>query len=416
MSRILVVSDPAYPLSTSGFSIPCRAAIDGLLAAGFDVLHMGRGARMDEENFPPEWIGKPVRVLQTPSDDINGYRYLQYVLETEGSFEPIDCIVFIADPESIRAWRTNVNARATNINRPMPTVMYGPTEGGPLQKPDSTCLAEIIACGGIVSTYTRFSEGVITLAIKRAMAKGEECPDFEVRIIPHGNDHANFRRLPAAERAALRKQFGWEDKIVVMNVARNAGRKMWPNLFKAIALLVKKYPNLILYAHTVPFEGYALGGHNLAELAANLGITNHVIYPDRIPDPWHGVPYERLIAAYNAADIFVTPSGAEGWNLPVGEAAACGLPVLCTSYSGMWEQAQDYAIPMEPDAWITHPSGAELAYIQPQQMADLIEHYAIACKDDTLPYIERGMQIAGKRTWQPVREGIAKMVIEVLGG
>jgi len=33
---------------------------------------------------------------------------------------------------------------------------------------------------------------------------------------------------------------------------------------------------------------------------------------------------------YQAADCYVSPYLAEGFNLPVLEAAACGLPVICT--------------------------------------------------------------------------------------
>jgi hypothetical protein len=407
MNRVLVVSDPAFPLSTSGFAMPCRAVVDGLLHAGFKVLHMARGARISKDDMPDAWAGKPIVVINTPSDDINGYRYLGYLIETESAFEPISAIVYIADPESIRSWRTNILARAISASKPMPTVTYGPTEGGPLMKPDSVCLAEIVACGGIVNTYTKFSANVMTEAIKAAIAKGEKCPDFEIGVIPHGTDHAAFRKLPTAQRQIIREKYGWSDKFVVMNVARNAGRKMWTNLFKAIALLVGKYPNVRLYAHTVPFEGFSLGGHNLAELAARLGITEHVIYPDRIPDPWHGVDFEKLISAYNAADLFVSPSGAEGWNLPVSESAACGTPVVCTAYSGMWEQAHEYAIPLHPDAWITHQSGAELAYIQPQQIANTIESCMVA---DLSRFSRLGMTISGSRSWDVLKDAIVESV------
>jgi glycosyltransferase involved in cell wall biosynthesis len=34
---------------------------------------------------------------------------------------------------------------------------------------------------------------------------------------------------------------------------------------------------------------------------------------------------------YQAADVYVSPYRAEGFNLPVLEAMACGLPVICTA-------------------------------------------------------------------------------------
>jgi glycosyltransferase involved in cell wall biosynthesis len=38
-----------------------------------------------------------------------------------------------------------------------------------------------------------------------------------------------------------------------------------------------------------------------------------------------------LADCYRAADAYVSPYHAEGFNMPVLEAAACGLPVICTA-------------------------------------------------------------------------------------
>ena len=39
----------------------------------------------------------------------------------------------------------------------------------------------------------------------------------------------------------------------------------------------------------------------------------------------------KMADLYRAADVYATPYRAEGFNLPVLEAAACGVPVICTS-------------------------------------------------------------------------------------
>ena len=44
--------------------------------------------------------------------------------------------------------------------------------------------------------------------------------------------------------------------------------------------------------------------------------------------------YRQLNTLYNEADIFVTASMAEGFNLPALEAMSCGLPVISTNYGG----------------------------------------------------------------------------------
>jgi glycosyltransferase involved in cell wall biosynthesis len=150
------------------------------------------------------------------------------------------------------------------------------------------------------------------------------------------------------------------------------------------------------------------------EIATELGINRKVIYPEKLWDAWHGVQFESLVRLYNAADIFVSPSGGEGWNLPLSEAAACGCPCACTTYSGMWDQAHEYAIPMEPFDWLTHSTGLELACVSPQLIADTIEHYAITHREDAIPFVKRGLEIAKTRSWDTLKVEIAKLVSEVL--
>jgi glycosyltransferase involved in cell wall biosynthesis len=44
-----------------------------------------------------------------------------------------------------------------------------------------------------------------------------------------------------------------------------------------------------------------------------------------------------VVALYNCCDAFILPSRAEGWGLPLLEAAAAGMPVISTFYSGQSE-------------------------------------------------------------------------------
>ncbi len=44
---------------------------------------------------------------------------------------------------------------------------------------------------------------------------------------------------------------------------------------------------------------------------------------------------------YKSCDVFLMPSRAEGWGLPIMEAMACGLPVITTCYSGHTNFAND---------------------------------------------------------------------------
>jgi glycosyltransferase involved in cell wall biosynthesis len=50
---------------------------------------------------------------------------------------------------------------------------------------------------------------------------------------------------------------------------------------------------------------------------------------------------------YAAIDCFLFPSRAEGFGLPCREAAATGLPVIATNYSGMADDVLNWGIPLD---------------------------------------------------------------------
>lgn len=52
---------------------------------------------------------------------------------------------------------------------------------------------------------------------------------------------------------------------------------------------------------------------------------------------WGEMPRDELAELYRSCDAFVLPSKAEGWGLPMIEAAASGLPIITTNYSGHTE-------------------------------------------------------------------------------
>jgi len=48
-----------------------------------------------------------------------------------------------------------------------------------------------------------------------------------------------------------------------------------------------------------------------------------------------GIPQERMAETYCSADLFVDAQWYAGWNNPVAEAMACGVPVVCTDIGGV---------------------------------------------------------------------------------
>jgi glycosyltransferase involved in cell wall biosynthesis len=69
-------------------------------------------------------------------------------------------------------------------------------------------------------------------------------------------------------------------------------------------------------------------------------LTNCVNGSTNIEIIWGEIPDADLTALYQQSDIFVLPSKAEGWGLPLIEAAAQGMPIISTIYSGHAEFLQ----------------------------------------------------------------------------
>jgi glycosyltransferase involved in cell wall biosynthesis len=80
---------------------------------------------------------------------------------------------------------------------------------------------------------------------------------------------------------------------------------------------------------------------SLKSLAAELGITGDVVFVG-------GVPLERTVSFYRAADVFVYPSLNETFGLPILEAMACGCPVVTSDTSAMPETAGGAALLADP--------------------------------------------------------------------
>jgi glycosyltransferase involved in cell wall biosynthesis len=107
-----------------------------------------------------------------------------------------------------------------------------------------------------------------------------------------------------------------KDTINIVYVGRLYPEKSIDTLVKAVPHIIKKYPNV----HVM----LAGAGHvrpKLEKLVHNLNLNKHITFLGLVSD-------EDKILAYNAGDIFISPSFAELEGMTVLEAMACGKPVI----------------------------------------------------------------------------------------
>lgn len=340
--KVLVTGDS--PFISTGFGRVNRHVAKAFADAGYDVGVVS-GLSMDpvEDSlgytmFYPE-VGDVMGMLALP--------------EAIKSFEP-DLIYSTGEPGMVTAYTRVTPAR-------IPFLAYVPIEGEPIINQDWKTLMRAV--------------NVITCSEYGAKVIARDAGVPEPKWVYHGVDHDVFR--VNGRRDEVRKMLGWEDKFVLMTVGANVRRKQHPRLFEALALLKHHYhqKDIILYDHTIPFDGYWLEGWNLTEVAEAFKVREEVFFNpailkhgDSIPDVglFDGL---GLVDLYNAADLFVLPSQVEGFGLPIAEAMACGLPVMVTKYAAGWEVARDagYGIPVKD--WETHKSGTRYANVDVEALA-----------------------------------------------
>lgn len=129
----------------------------------------------------------------------------------------------------------------------------------------------------------------------------------------YGTDCEGFRPAPKADGVFRILYVGTLSVLKGVPVLLEAWRRLNWGRTAELALVGRVSPELSSTLRK-PFPGVRL-----------LGRFNH----------------EDLQRVYSQASIFVFPSWGDGWPLVVGEAMACGLPVICTPNSGACELVRD---------------------------------------------------------------------------
>ena len=197
-----------------------------------------------------------------------------------------------------------------------------------------------------VPKLVRYLERVVPASVARAdrvLADSEATradlirllgtPPEKVEVLYSGVD-ARFRPEPEpGEQERLRTRYGL-DRPYVLSVGTLQPRKNFVRLIRAFAHLPDTGRVLVIAG------GRGWLYESVLEEAAR--------HPDRVRILGF-VEDADLPALYRGADLFVFPSFYEGFGLPVLEAMACGVPVVCSGVSSLPEVAGDAALLVDPE-------------------------------------------------------------------
>jgi glycosyltransferase involved in cell wall biosynthesis len=161
-------------------------------------------------------------------------------------------------------------------------------------------------------------------------------PKGKIDVVPLGIGSQPHAQPMSDEQ--LRAQLQAGQRPIALCVAAKRPHKNLGRLIGALALIsAAERPLLVLPGYATPYED------ELRRQADELGVSNDVRFLG-----W--IDAAELEGLYAAAACFVLPSLAEGFGLPVLEAMARGLPVICSNTGALAEVAGDAALLVDPES------------------------------------------------------------------
>ncbi|MBN1865528.1 MAG: glycosyltransferase family 4 protein [Victivallales bacterium] len=138
----------------------------------------------------------------------------------------------------------------------------------------------------------------------------------------------------------------------------------------------------------------AWGTKEASKLSYKLAIERDIIWPGFIP-------IADLLAVYSLADVFLFPSFEEGFGIPLLEAMACGLPVVCSDCEGLKETSAGAAVCVPADSHV----------LMAEKMSALITDKKLREK-----YVNKGFARARELTWEKTLKATVEVYHKALGG
>ena len=186
------------------------------------------------------------------------------------------------------------------------------------------------------------ASGIVCVGEKEADFLRERWPNKRILRLADGVD---FERFSTHVKTDARKAFNIPPyRTLLLCVSRIDEQKNQKLLVRFISTLTEEGENVHALIIGPPSTRYYL--RELTELAQELQVADRVTIV-----PGLGADDERLVAAYQDADLFIMPSKDETFGIVVLEAWSAGLPVLASAVGGLRQLVRDgeNGLLFEPD-------------------------------------------------------------------
>jgi glycosyltransferase involved in cell wall biosynthesis len=154
-------------------------------------------------------------------------------------------------------------------------------------------------------------------------------PAARIHVVPHGIDPA-LHRPDATARDAMRERLALGDDFLFVSVGAMSWNKGLDILLAAFGRVLETHPTARLLLKGAdalyPSKAYVAEVMNELPSRAREAVARRLIYLGGT------LPAAKMGDLLRAADCYVSPYRAEGFNMPVLEAAACGVASICTAH------------------------------------------------------------------------------------
>ena len=323
--KVLVLAD--HPFSPSGVGTQSRYIIESLLSTG-DYSFVCFGGAIKHTDYKPQ-------KLDQYGDDliiypVDGYGSPESVRSIIRTAKP-DMLWFMTDPRFF-PWLWEIEDEIRSL---IPMVYYHVWDNYPYPKYNKVWYDS----NDVVVAISK-----VTYDIVKTVS-----PDVESYYLPHSVNPRYFSCVDDEDRAELRRNMDIpENKFVVFWNNRNARRKQPGSLMFWFDEFLKKVgkKNAMLIMHTDPMDP---NGPNLVAVIDELGLVDGEIQISR-----EKIDFPQMAALYNAADVTVNISDAEGFGLSTLESLSCGTPIIVTMTGGLQEQVTNgkdwFGVGIEPSS------------------------------------------------------------------
>ncbi len=146
--------------------------------------------------------------------------------------------------------------------------------------------------------------------------------------------------FPTEDKYSVKRAHGMDNKFVIVTVGKHQPRKMIYHTAHAVCKFLQTNDDSFWICKSDPKDHSMVNEpeseRDLVKIVESYGVKHKVLFLD------YGLPDDQMRELYNTADVFISLTGGEGFNIPLVEAMMCAVPVIATDSTSAPELTRNW--------------------------------------------------------------------------